>query len=160
MKSLKFILRPAGTFILVSLLSLTLVSCKKDKDDDSTRKVTVQLSGANEVPAVTTTGNGTAELTYHTDTKVLDYKITWQLGATTSTTVGMHFHGSATSGPGINAGIAIGITGFATGSSGSIQGSTVALTVDQEAQLLSGKWYVNVHSNVNPGGEIRGNISF
>lgn len=38
-------------------------------------------------------------------------------------------------------------------------GKTLALTAEQKATLLSGGFYVNVHTAANPGGEIRGQIS-
>jgi len=33
------------------------------------------------------------------------------------------------------------------------------LTAEQEAQLLGGLWYYNIHTDANKGGEIRGNIT-
>jgi hypothetical protein len=35
---------------------------------------------------------------------------------------------------------------------------TATLTADQVKDLLAGKWYFNVHTAQNPGGEIRGQI--
>jgi hypothetical protein len=37
-------------------------------------------------------------------------------------------------------------------------GTTGALTPQQVTDLFSGLHYVNVHSTVNPGGEIRGQV--
>src|SRR5262249_13115596 len=37
---------------------------------------------------------------------------------------------------------------------------TTPLTAEQKAQLKAGQLYVNVHTLVNPGGEIRGQIGF
>jgi hypothetical protein len=37
--------------------------------------------------------------------------------------------------------------------------ATGILTDLQESQLLSGLWYLNIHSQVLPGGEIRGQIT-
>jgi hypothetical protein len=42
--------------------------------------------------------------------------------------------------------------------SGQITGTISAIPAVQEADLLAGKWYVNIHSGVNPGGEVRGNL--
>jgi hypothetical protein len=38
-----------------------------------------------------------------------------------------------------------------------IKGKEV-LTPEQMADLQSGKWYFNVHTKANPGGEIRGQL--
>ena len=37
-------------------------------------------------------------------------------------------------------------------------GSSVILTQAQQDDLLAGKWYFNVHTAANPGGEIRGQV--
>jgi hypothetical protein len=36
--------------------------------------------------------------------------------------------------------------------------STATLTDAQAADMLAGKWYINVHTAANPGGEIRGQL--
>jgi hypothetical protein len=61
-----------------------------------------------------------------------------------------HFHGPAPAGQ--NAGVALGFTGSVESP---IKGSAT-LTAAQAADLLAGKWYVNLHTAANPGGEIRG----
>jgi hypothetical protein len=33
------------------------------------------------------------------------------------------------------------------------------LTEAQAADLLAGRWYVNIHTAANPGGEIRGQVT-
>lgn len=73
-----------------------------------------------------TTGTGTAEISYDPTMKMITYKITWQLGNTSATTTNMHFHGSDTGSDAVGSGVAIGITGFSTGSSGTLSGMTVA----------------------------------
>jgi CHRD domain len=48
-----------------------------------------------------------------------------------------------------------------TKSAGSVDGpikGTATLTADQAQQFLSGKWYINVHTMANPGGEVRGQM--
>ena len=63
-----------------------------------------------------------------------------------------HFHGPAE--PGKNAGVAVPITPATSGSEGS-----ATLTDAQTADLLAGKYYVNVHTEANKGGEIRGQVT-
>jgi predicted outer membrane repeat protein len=46
----------------------------------------------------------------------------------------------------------------ASASSGSVSGSSAPLTLAQQAELLAGRWYINVTTALNPAGEIRGNL--
>ena len=55
---------------------------------------------------------------------------------------------------GKNAGVAVPITGTASPMEGS-----ATLTDAQAADLTGGKWYVNVHTATNKGGEIRGQVA-
>lgn len=153
-----------GSTKVMSLILLTvfvLAGCKKEEVEEPVsliKKATITLSGAQEVPAVTTSGNGTAEISYDPTTKMVTYKITWQLGNAAATTTNMHFHGSETGSDAVSSGVALAITGFSTTSSGILNGVTIALTDVQAAQLLAGKWYVNIHSSTVGSGELRGNI--
>lgn len=148
---------------LIMLAVIALSGCKKDKIEEPVsliKKATITLSGAQAVPAVTTSGTGTAEISYDPTMKMITYKITWQLGNSSATTTNMHFHGSETGSDLVGSGVAIPITGFAPGSTGVLNGVTIALTDVQAAQLLAGKWYVNIHSSTVGSGELRGNIKF
>lgn len=148
---------------LIFLAVFIFAGCKKDKGEEPNsliKKANITLSGAQEVPTVTTNGSGTAEISYDPNMKMITYKITWQLGNTAATTTNMHFHGSDSGSDTVSSGVAMAITGFSTTSSGTLSGMTVALTDAQEAQLLAGKWYVNIHSSTVGSGELRGNIKF
>ena len=162
MKNLPFGRRLLLLACFISVL-LLVAGCKKDDDkpkNTSIREVTIQLSGAAEVPPVTQAGSGSIKVKYDTTTNIISYDLTWQLGSTSATTTGMHFHGDENGSPTTNSPVQIGVTGFNTGASGTVSGSTVALTPVQENQLLAGKWYFNIHSSNFPSGEIRGNIIF
>jgi hypothetical protein len=63
-----------------------------------------------------------------------------------------HFHGPAE--PGKNAGVAVPFKDPASGAEGS-----ATLTDAQAADLMAGKYYINVHTAANPGGEIRGQVT-
>lgn len=133
------------------VLSFTLFSCatKSEGDNNLVQFDDVVLNGANEVPPNNSSATGTFTGTYDKTTKVLNYTITYS----DITPTAMHFHKGE---PGENGGVEIGI-GSAPYTS-PVNGSTPALTAEQEADLLAGLWYVNVHSDQFPGGEIRGQV--
>lgn len=149
-------------FAVCAILIATFSGCKKDdkKEVDPMKRVTVTLSGAQEVPAVSSTGTGSAKLVFDPVMKTINYNISWTLGSPTATTTNMHFHGAEDGSDLKSSGVAIGITGFSTANTGTISGTTVPLTDVQVAQLLAGKWYLNIHSSNFAGGELRGNIKF
>ncbi len=152
-------------FSLIAIGAILLVSfsgCKKDDDEevDPMKRVTVTLSGAQEVPAVTSSGTGSAKLVFDPVLKTINYNMTWTLGSASATTTNMHFHGAEDGSPTKSSGVIIGITGFTTANTGTISGTTRVLTDVEVAQLLAGKWYLNIHSSTVPAGELRGNINF
>ena len=114
-------------------------------------KFKATLDGASEVPANTSTGKGTADIDYDAASKKLTWKLTYS--GLTGPATAAHFHGPAEAGK--NAGVAVAIPG-ATASPA--EGSAT-LTDAQAADLMAGKYYVNVHTAANPGGEIRGQVT-
>lgn len=82
--------------------------------------------------------------------KELNYTITWQ--DLTSAVTNMHFHLGA---PGTSGGVELGIAGPWS----SPQSGSATLNATQEANLLGGLWYVNVHTSNFTGGEIRGQVN-
>lgn len=107
------------------------------------------LSGAAEVPAKTTLGHGEATATLDTATRTLIYSVTYS-DLTGPATMG-HIHGPAA--VGVNAPVVVPFANPASPISG-----TATLTDAQIADLLAGKYYTNVHTAANPGGEIRGQL--
>ncbi|WP_407121647.1 CHRD domain-containing protein [Bradyrhizobium sp. STM 3561] len=112
-------------------------------------KLQAELKGSNEVPPNGSTGSGKAEASYDTETRVLTYVVTYT--GLTGPAMGAHFHGPGEAGK--NAGI---VLPFKTVQS-PIQGHAT-LTEAQAADLLGGKWYANIHTAANPGGELRGQM--
>ena len=108
-----------------------------------------ELKGSNEVPPNSSPASGTAQATLNTETKVLTWTVSYK--DLTGPAVGAHFHGPSE--PGKNAGI---VLPFKTVQS-PIEG-TATLSDTQAADLLAGKWYANIHTAANPGGELRGNM--
>lgn len=147
---------------MVVIFISPFLGCKKKNNPPEitykTYTATVQLNGANEVPMITTTGTGTANITYSEKSKMITYTITWQLGSAAATTTGMHFHGGENGSNTVSSPIIIEIPGFISASSGTLSGTTRALNDAEVNQLLLGKWYVNIHSSNFTSGEIRGNI--
>jgi hypothetical protein len=111
----------------------------------------VVLTSANEVPANTSPGKGEANVNYDKASKKLPYTLIYS-GLTDDATAA-HFHGPAE--PGANAAVVIPI---GSGAPASPTEGSATLTDAQAADLLAGKWYVNVHTKANPGGEIRGQV--
>jgi hypothetical protein len=113
----------------------------------------VPLTGAQGVPPVDTTGSGTAELTYDPATRVVTWNIAYS-GLSSAATMA-HFHGPAEQGK--NAPPTIWLSTQGSPPTNPIKGSAT-LTPDQAKQFSAGEWYVNVHSQSHPAGEIRGQV--
>ena len=114
-------------------------------------KMKVTLDGKSEVPANTSTGTGTADLDYDAASKKMSWKITYS--GLSGPATAAHFHGPAAAGA--NAGVKVPIANPGTSP---VEGSAT-LTDEQAADLTGGKYYINVHTAANPGGEIRGQVT-
>jgi hypothetical protein len=96
---------------------------------------------------------GMAELTYDPATRVVTWTITYA-GLSGPVTMG-HFHGSAVKGE--NAAPQVWLTTKGSPADNPIKGQAT-LTPEQAKDFLAGKWYVNLHTQAHPGGEIRGQV--
>ncbi|WP_428483680.1 CHRD domain-containing protein [Rhodopila sp.] len=116
----------------------------------ATEKFHATLAATSEVPPTKSTGSGEANATLDTATHELTYDVTFS--GFTSAVAAAHFHGPAE--PGKNAGV---LVPLGTNPTSPIHG-TKTLTAEQQRQLTSGMWYVNVHTKNNPSGAIRGQL--
>ena len=114
-------------------------------------KMKAALDGKSEVPANASAGSGTAELDYDPASKKLSWKLTYS--GLSGPATAAHFHGPAETGK--NAGVAVAIP---NATSSPVEGSAT-LTDAQAADLVAGKYYINIHTAANPGGEIRGQVT-
>lgn len=112
-------------------------------------KFSTDLSGQNESPPNGSKASGHADVTYDTDTRKLDWTVEYK--DLTGDAIGGHLHGPAPAGT--NAGIMV---PFKTLPS-PIKGSAT-LNPDQVKALMEGTLYVNIHTAMHPGGELRGQL--
>lgn len=116
--------------------------------------VAMPLTATQETAPPNSSGTGTATVLYDSTTKALMYSIVYTLNAGSNATAA-HFHGPAALGA--NAGVQIGLPVQPTGNAGKLTG-IVTLTAAQEADLLAGRWYFNLHSSLAAGGELRAQL--
>ena len=113
----------------------------------------VPLSGAQSVPPVDTSGTGTADLTYDPATREVTWNITYS--GTSSPVTMAHFHGPAKEGQ--NGPVVIWLTKQGSQPTNPIAGSAT-LTPEQAKEFEASEWYINVHTQSHPAGEIRGQV--
>jgi len=108
---------------------------------------TVELTGAKELPPVNS-GSAVAKFIWDDDTNLLTYTITVS-GVPQDQVTAAHFHRGAAD---LNGPIVYTLTdrGFAM-----LGPASLTLTPQDEADLKSGQWYVNVHSTEHPSGFAR-----
>jgi hypothetical protein len=161
------------------LLALALVMASPSAAQAATFVVSGNLSGSQEVPVVNSPGTGFATVSFDDVTNLLSVQANFAnlLGNTTVA----HIH--CCSLPGTNAGVATttptfpafptGVTegsysrtfdltqassfnaAFITSNGGTVSSARTAFV----SGLLGGRAYFNVHTNLFPGGEIRGQLA-
>ncbi len=125
---------------------------------------TATLAGGNEVPATTSTATGTA--TFDLSGTTVTYTVNYSGLSGPPTGSHIHVGASTVAGP-----VVIAFSGLPTTAAGTFTGTfaqadihaqtspVIATLDDLLAQMRSGNTYVNIHSTVNPGGEIRGQLA-
>lgn len=137
--------------LLAAAISAGLAGCSMMPMSKDRVGFGATLSGAAEVPPNGSAGSGNARMELDKSSNVLRWTVSYA-GLTGPATAG-HIHGPAL--PGQNAGV---IVPFKGGVASPIQGEAT-LTPEQVADLMAGRWYVNLHTAANPGGEIRGQLT-
>lgn len=109
--------------------------------------INVVLEGVQQVPRAATPAIGSGTVVVNTVANTLTYAMSYSDLVGTFTIA--HFHGPAARG--VNSSVRIDLT--ASPNSG-----TVTYLEADEADILNGLWYYNLHTSAFPGGEIRGQL--
>ena len=122
----------------------------------------VHLSGDQEVPPVKTSGKGKGTVLVNSETKEVEYDIyVKKLSSDIDLDIGVHFHRGER---GENGPVLKDLNIEKCGSKYRFKGvwspkdATQPLTQKDLDDLLSGRIYVNVHTNKYPDGEVRGQV--
>jgi hypothetical protein len=155
------------------LLTVSLMFVLTPVNNASNESHKADLSGYEEVPAVSSTGTGSLRLKVDEANQTIDYELSYDnLEGTTTTASHIHLGQK-----GVNGGVIAFFCGGGgrppcTNTSGTFSGTiTPADVIGPAAQglapgefaealraLRAGQVYVNVHTNKHPGGEIRGQV--
>ena len=149
MKNFQF--RSVGLTVLASALLAGCGALLPANDKSHLVTFTTQMRGGNEVPPVATSASGQVDAMLNTETNVLRWRLTYT-NLSGPARAG-HFHGPAAIGA--NAGVALPFPGLM----GSPMEGSATLTAAQISDLMAGRWYANIHTVANPGGEIRGQMT-
>lgn len=117
----------------------------------ATLSLKADLKASAEVPPKDSAGVGTLTATLNTETNEFKYHI--EFSGLTGPVVAAHFHGPAVAGSNAKPQVPIKASPIAS----PIEGSAT-LTPEQAKDLADGKWYFNLHTAANPGGEVRGQV--
>jgi hypothetical protein len=160
-----------AAFAVVLTLSLMFFLAPPNSAANESHKA--DLTGYEEVPAVSSTGTGSLRLKVDEDNQTIDYEMSYENLEGTTTTAS-HIHLGQKS---VNGGVIAFFCGGGgkppcTPTSGSFSGTiTPSDIIGPTAQglapgefaevvraLRAGQVYANVHTNKHPGGEIRGQV--
>jgi hypothetical protein len=135
--------------IAAAIVAAGLAACMQQP---STMTYKAHLTAKDEVPPNASAAMGDGTFVLNPATKELTWTVTFS--GLTGPAVAAHIHGPAA--PGANAGVTIAFDP-PKAPAGEIKGSNVLVDA-QIADLKAGKYYVNIHTAANKGGEIRGQL--
>jgi hypothetical protein len=147
-----------------SLVFVVAIACSSAA---SAQTLTAILNGAQEVPAVSTTASGTASLVLSggPGSWVANYTINYAgLQSVIVNPPGAHIHSAPAGANGPVVHFLDNVSSWVGTTSGTITGdwrfddATNPLTDLRASDLLAGNMYFNIHTDLNRGGEIRGQI--
>jgi uncharacterized repeat protein (TIGR01451 family) len=107
------------------------------------------LNGSQEVPPTNSTATGTATLLLSPDENTA--RVSLNFTGLSSSQTAAHIHGPAA--PGVSGPVLFPLP------NGQVSDFEITLAPGQSQDLKNGLWYVNVHSNNFPNGEIRGQFA-
>jgi CHRD domain len=140
--------------LIAAIGAVGLAACMQQQGTMAAKTVTYKahLTAKDEVPPNASAAMGDGTFVFDPATKQLTWDVTFS--GLSGPALASHIHGPAA--PGTNAGVLI---QFETPNApaGEIKGSTFLVT-EQVNDLQAGKYYVNVHTAANKGGEIRGQL--
>lgn len=137
--------------VITVLTAATLTGCGLLDRQSNLVAFTTQLRAANEVPPNASPASGSVDAVLDKNTNLFRWKVSYS-GLTGAPTAA-HFHGPAAIGA--NAGVAL---AWPAPIRSPMEGRAT-LTAAQAADLLAGRWYANIHTARNPGGEVRGQMT-
>lgn len=157
--------RNISLVVAVAMVSLLLLAAVPSVAQAVSKEIkfTAHLHGDDEIPSNDSPGKGVGKFTYDLETKMLSYRIKFK--GLSGPESAAHFHLPAA--PGEVAPPVITIAGGGPPPSGPDAPSSLGspyvgvvgpLTSAQEDALLDGLVYVNIHTALFPGGEIRGQV--
>jgi CHRD domain len=136
--------------IFMALACASLFSLSLQTYAAEPKMVMASLDATQEVPPNDSRAQAELSGQFDPDTRTLTYQVIYT-GLSGPVKMG-HFHGPAPSGQ--NAGVTL---PFTPPLDSPIAGTAV-LTPEQAQALLSGQWYVNLHTAAHPSGEVRGQV--
>ena len=137
--------------LLLMMFLVSMLSQVRAEHLSSHLQFSARMSGSEEVPAVVSDAQGVAVFTLDKNKTTIYFNVS--LNNLSGPITGMHIHEAPA---GTNGPVIINLVPFLNGNRA--KGALKNITPATIAKLLNGDYYINVHTEMNPGGEIRGQI--